>query len=129
MATPPGAGRWQSIAEAYGVHHLEWATLSFKQGLADALRLLPSDPRPDRHPRRRPRPGTRGRAAGTSLGDDRRPHRLPGNERVRISLHAGPQASERRRLAGDLLDPGRRRRGDRATAAGDLGAGAALPQP
>ena len=54
----------------------------------DALRLLPPHPRPDRHARRRSRPGARRRAAGAALRDDRRPHRLPGGKRVRLSLHA-----------------------------------------
>ncbi len=86
-------------------------------------------PASHRHARGRARPGARGRAAGAAFRDDRRPHRLPGRERVGLSLHHRPQASRRRRRAGDAVHPGRGGRRDRAAAAGNLRAGPALSQP
>ena len=95
----------------------------------DALRLLSPHPRPHRHARRHPHAGARRRAARPAFRDDRRPRRLPGRERIALSLHARRQASRRRRCAGDLLHPGRGGRRHGEAAARHLRAGAALPQP
>src|SRR6516162_6816687 len=83
---------------------------------------------PDRDARRHSRTGERRRAAGLALGDDRGRHPPPGRKPVHLLIHIGWQAPERRRCAGDFLDPRGGRRRDGTAVVRHLRAGVALPQ-
>src|SRR5262249_51638741 len=66
----------------------------------NALRLLSPHPRSDRDARRHSRAGTRRRAAGLPLGDDRRPQRLPS----RGPVHPPYTSDGKHPNAGDALE-------------------------